>query len=618
MTMNRLFLLLLLVGLSFPVLAQAAKSDNLKSQISNLKSTEFYPLAQVRKGQRATGYTVFEGSEPKAFELEVLGVLEGFNGPKQNAIIVKLFGPYTDRTGVFAGMSGSPVYIDGKLVGAVAFSFPFSKEPIGGVTPIQEMVDIFARKPGSDNVPTQPRSISFSEISFNEQSREFAQFVNPPPLTNNVSSINAPVMKPIAMPLAITGVPPEVVERFAPQFQALGMMPVAGVASAAPITELSKTNDSTLKPGAKITVPLVRGDYSLAFSGTVTHRDGNKIYAFGHPLFTAGVTEWPMNEGEVITVIPNVNNSFNVAKPTALVGTLTGDRATGTYGELGVAPKMIPLEINLKTSRGETRSYQLEMVNDRFFSPLLMQVVTLSTITGSERQLGDATLQLQSRIKLAGQPEIKLENRLSSGNAFLAATFAATQPISAIINSGLKDLRIEKITLDITSRDVRSTGKLEKLWIDRSEVKRGDKLMIHAFARTEGGGEYVERIEVQIPEDAPLGQLQLMVGDGAAVQAAEPRTSFVPKTIDQLVREMNRLRKADRLYVRLSRADNGAVINNEEMPNLPPSVLATLGSERTTGGYVTTRSVTVLEKELAPAEFVLSGSKSLTVNVVEK
>ena len=247
-----------------------------------------------------------------------------------------------------------------------------------------------------------------------------------------------------------------------------------------------------------------------------------------------------------------------------------------------------------------------------------MQITTLSTITGSERQIGDATLQLQSRIKIKDQPEIKLESRVSSANAAMATTFAATQPIAAIINSGFKDLRIEKITLDIASRDVRTTGKLEKLWVDRTEVKRGDKLMLQAFARTEGGGEYVERIEVQIPSDAPLGQLQVMVGDGAAVQASEGRAGFTPKNIGQLVRELNRVRKADRLYVRLSRSDSGAVINNEEMPNLPPSVLATLGSERTAGGYSLLRSVTVFEKELAPAEFVLSGSKSLTVNVVEK
>jgi hypothetical protein len=290
--MNRLFLSLLLAGASFTVLAQTATTDNLKSQISNLKSTEFYPLSQVRKGQRATGYTVFEGSEPKAFELEVLGVLEGFNSPQQNAIIVKLLGSDTARTGVFAGMSGSPAYIDGKLVGAIAFAYQFSKEAIGGITPIQDMVDIFAKKQSNDAAPAHPRSISFSELSFNENSREFAAFVNPPqPLTTNVSSVNAPILKPIATPLAITGVPPEVIERFAPQFQSMGLLPVAGAAGAAAITPLVKADANTLKPGSTITIPLVRGDLSLAVSGTVTHRDGNKIYAFGHPIFTAGVTD---------------------------------------------------------------------------------------------------------------------------------------------------------------------------------------------------------------------------------------------------------------------------------------------------------------------------------------
>ena len=461
MLMNRLILLLLLATLSLTSFAQTANSNNPKSKIQNPKPTEFYPISQLRKGQRATAYTVFEGSEPKAFELEILGVLEGFNSPKQSAIIVKLLGADTDRTGVFAGMSGSPVYIDGKLIGAIAFAYQFSKEAIGGVTPIQDMVDIFAQKQSNESAPSQPRSISFSELSFNENSREFAQFLNPPQaLTTNVSSVNAPVLKPIATPLSITGVSPEVIERFAPQFQALGLLPVAGAAGAAPITGLSKANGETLKPGSTIVVPLVRGDMSLAAAGTVTHRDGNKIYAFGHPFLSAGVTEWPMNEGEVVIVVPSVANSFKLAKPTAMVGTLRGDRSTGIYGELGAAPTMIPVEINLKTSRGESKTYNFEMVNDRTFSPLLMQIMTLSTITGSERQMGDATLQLQSRIKLQGQPEIKLENRISSGNAAMATTFAATQPIAAIISSGFKDLRIEKITLDIASRDVRSSGKL--------------------------------------------------------------------------------------------------------------------------------------------------------------
>ena len=617
--MNRLLSLLLLVALTVSAFGQNTKTKASQAAVRAPQTQEFYPLAEVKKGMRAVAYTVFEGNEPKAFELEVLGVLEGFNGPKQNMIIVKLIGTDTDRSGVFAGMSGSPAYIDGKLVGAIAYGFPFSKESIGGVTPIQEMVSIFAQAQSELKSIDQPRSISFSEISFNAASPAFAEFINPSTtITTTVATASAPVLKPIATPIAITGVAPEVIERFAPQFLAMGLLPVAGASSAARITELSEANGNTLKPGATIVASLVRGDYSLSAAGTVTHRDGNKIYAFGHPWLSAGVTEWPMMEGEVITVIPNLNNSFKLAKPTAMVGAIRGDRSTGVFGELGVTPNMIPVEINLKTSRGETRNYKFEIVNDRFLSPLLMQITTLSTITGSERQLGDATLQLQSRIKIKDQPEIKLESRISSANAAMAMTFAATQPIAAIINSGFKDLRIEKITLDIASRDMRSVGKLEKLWVDRTEVKRGETIQLQAFARTEGGGEYVERFDLQIPQDAPLGNLQVMVGDGAAVQATEPRAGFTPKNISQLVRELNRIRKSDRLYVRLSRSDNGAVINNEEMPNLPPSVLATLGSERTTGGYTLTRAFGIYEKELPPAEFVISGSKSLTVNVVEK
>jgi len=302
-----------------------------------------------------------------------------------------------------------------------------------------------------------------------------------------------------------------------------------------------------------------------------------------------------------------------------MVGTIRGDRSTGIYGELGSAPRMIPVEINLKTSRGNEQSYKFEVVADRFLTPILMQMTLISTLTTTERTIGDSTLQLRGAIKLKDQPEINLENRLSvSMNAPLAAAFAVSKPLGALFNSGFGDVQFEKIKFDITSRDARSTGQLDRLWINRTEVRPGEKLEIQAFARTENGSEYIERIPVEIPQDVPLGQLQIVVGDGASVQAMEPRTGVAPKSLGQLVRELNKVRKADRIYVKLVRSENGAIINNEELPSLPPSVLATLGSERTSGGYVKTSSVTVFEKELPPAEFVISGQRTLTVNVVNQ
>lgn len=623
--MKRMATLIFLIILAVAnILAQSVS----QTEQDKRSKAEFFPIDQVKPGMRAVGYTVFSGAEPKKFDIEILGVLKGFPSPQQSAVVTRLLGDEVKHTGVFQGMSGSPVYIDGKLLGAVAFGFQFAKDPIAGIMPIQYMVEVFQEKRGGDGKeqrsgqPGQSRQVSFSEVSFNENSREFAEFVKSVSGAGDsgARAVSAPsnsqVLTPIATPLAITGVPPEVVSRFSPIFQSWGFAPVAGAGGAAEMSELKKADANTLRPGSTIIVPLVRGDYSLAAAGTVTYRDGNRIYAFGHPFLSLGVSELPMHEGEVVTVMSSNATSFKMSVPTAMVGTLRGDRSPGIYGELGVAPRMIPVEVNLRTSRGEDRKYKFEVVADRFLTPLLMQMTMLSTIASTERTIGDSTLQIRGRIKIKGLPDVELENRLSSSfNVPLAAAFATSQPISAIFNSGFKDLQFERLVYDITSRDARSTGQLDRLWINGTDVRPGEKIEIQAFARTEGGGEYVERIPVEIPKDAPIGQLQIIVGDGGSIQALEPRVGFTPKSLDQLVRELNKIRKSDRLYVRLARAESGAVIKNEEMPSLPPSVLATLGSDRTIGGYSLTRSTTIFEKEIAPAEFVISGQKTLTVNV---
>lgn len=617
--MRRLVITALLAALvTVSAAAQSSRQDN-----NNTPRDQFFPVEQVKPGMRAVGYTVFSGAEPRKFELEILGVLTGFPNPGQNAVLSKLLGEELNHTGVFQGMSGSPVYIDGKLLGAVAFGYQFAKDPIAGITPIGDMISVFEQRKNGEKDASQPRSVSFSEISFNENSSEFKDFVGGLSGAGKtgaqaVSSVpNGQVLMPIATPLSITGVSPEVVARFAPLFQSWGFTPVAGVSSAARITDLKKADANTLKPGSTIVVPLVRGDFSVAAAGTVTYRDGNKIYAFGHPFLSLGVSELPMHEGEVVTVMSSQATSFKLSFPTEMVGTIRGDRSTGIFGELGAAPRMIPVVINMKTSLGKEQSYNFEVVADRFLTPILMQMTLISTLTSTERTIGDSTLQLRGSLKLKGQPEVNFENRLSvTMNAPLAAAFAVSKPVSALFNSGFSDLQFEKMTLDITSRDARSTGQLDRLWVNRTDVKPGEKIELHAFARTDSGSEYVERIQVEIPSDAPLGALQIVVGDGAAIQATEPRTGISPKSLGQLVRELNKIRKADRLYVKMARSDSGAIINNEELPSLPPSVLATLGSERTVGGYSLIRSATIYEKELPPAEFVISGQRTLTVNVV--
>ncbi len=613
-----LTIILLTIIVAFPVTSTLAQGR------PGAASDKFFPLDELKPGMRATGYTVFVGSEPKPFELEILGVLQGFPNPRQSAVLSRLIGDELNHIGVFQGMSGSPVYINNRLLGAVAFGYQFAKDPIAGITPIEHMIEAFeVRQPGG--VPpartssAQPRSISFSELVFNEQSPGYADLLKRIEVADPVAvSAGSATLMPIATPLAITGIAPEAVARFAPFFHSLGFAPVAGAAGAAPVSDLKKADASTLKPGSTVVVPLIRGDYSVSAAGTVTFRDGNRIYAFGHPFLSLGNADFPMHEGEVVTVLSSTASSFKLSYPTGMVGTIRGDRSPGIYGELGVSPRMIPVEIGMRTSLGARQTYRFDLVADRFLTPVLLQMTLISTIATTERTIGDSTLLVSGSISLKDLPPIRTDNRISvSANAPISAAIAASAPISTILSSGFPDLRIEKIEFDIVSRDSRQRGQVDRLWADRTELRRGEKLGLQVFTRLEDGSERVDRLDITIPADAPSGRLQLSVGDGQALQATDPRTGFTPRSPAHLVSELNRIRKPGRLYLRLTQSENGAIIKNEELPSLPPSVLATLGSDRTSGGYTLTTSRTVLEMELPSTELVISGQRSLTLNVIE-
>jgi len=618
--MNRLFSVLagLLLMASLSSVVSAQKTVN---AVPN--GLQLFPLEDIRPGMKGTAKTVFSGTEPEDFGVEVLGVLPGFPGPRQSAIIAKLSGSNAERTGVFAGMSGSPVFIDGKLVGAIAFSFPFSKEPIAGITPIKQMIDLFNKGSENENKPKEPRAVSFSQLASTEWKPNL-----PKPAVSSMSLI-APVssgsplmpllgqqMVPIATPLVFSGISQETLAMFSPQLVANGMLPVSGAGGAAPMTPLGTTDEKTFPYGSSISVQLVRGDYSLAAAGTVTLRDGDRIYAFGHPFLSLGASDMPMAECSVVTVIPNVNNSFKLAVPGKMVGSISQDRASGIFGLLKQVPKMIPVKVNLHTSRERTETYSYEIANDSFLTPLLLNITVFNTITSSERALGDSTLSVKGEIKVKGQEAIQIDRRFSANNSAIMAAGSIASPVSSLLASGFDDVQLDGITLDISSTETKYAGTLERVALDRTEVKRGDKIEVQAYVRTESGKQFVQRIPVQIPSDAAPGQLLVFVGDGGALQEGSPAKSFVPMNLGQLVQAINTVKKSDRLYVKLFRITNGAVIGTNEMPSLPPSVVATLNSERTAGGYTPTVLSPVYEMELPPAEFVISGQQLIAIDVV--
>ena len=589
---------------------------------STAPALQLFPLEDLKPGMKGTARTVFSGSETQEFGVEVLGVLPGFPGPRQSAIIARLSGPNVDKTGVFAGMSGSPVYIDGKLAGAIAYSFPFSREPIAGITPIKQMIDIFNKGTGEIK-SKEPKVVSFAQLAGTEWKMDPPKpavspisFITPVSAGSPLMPLLGQQMMPIATPLVFTGISQESLSMFAPQLISNGLLPVSGLGGAAAITPMAPVDANTFPPGSSISVQLVRGDYSLAAAGTVTLRDGDRIYAFGHPFLSLGASDMPMSESSVVTVISNVNNSFKLTVPGQMVGTILQDRASGVFGMLRQAPKMIPVKVNLHTSRDRKESFSYEIANDSFLTPLLLNITLFNTITSSERALGESTISVKGEIKVKGQEPIQIDRRFSASNSALAAAGSVAAPVQALLASGFDDVTLDGITLDISSTETKYAATLERVAIDRTEVRRGEKIEIQAYVRTESGKQFVQNIPIQIPDDVAEGQLLVFVGDGNALQEGSAAKSFVPQDLGQLVRTINTMKKSDRLYVKLFRITPGAVIGTNELPSLPPSVVATLNSDRTSGGYTPTVLSPVYEKELPPADFVISGQQLIAIEIV--
>jgi len=588
-------------------------------------------LDQVRPGLRGVGKTTFEGDAVEEFGVEILGVLPGRPGPKQSVIIARLAGPRLERTRIFAGMSGSPVYIDGRLLGAIAYAFPFATEPIAGITPIQDMLEsLEADAPASPSHGVTRTSAALFEDPkegylwsrlFRSALPSEAISIEPDArLPASLRPFSGQSLVPIATPLSISGLSSEAFERFAPELQRLGFFPVLGTSAGAAITPLAAVTPETLTPGKSVSMQLMRGDLSIEAIGTVTLREDKKVYAFGHRLFNLGGVEMPLSEASTIAVVPSLMNSFKLGVTEKLVGTLRQDRSAGVLGVLGEAPRLIPLTIQQKKGRGGVHTYRVEMISNSVLTPLLVNLAVFSVLTGSERSFGDMTVRVRGAIKVHGHEDVLLDGRFSATNeAPVQAALSVALPVSYLLNSGF-DVTLEGIHLELETLEQRRVGTLDRVWVNCTDVKRGETIELHIYARAEDGREVVERVPIEIPADAPLGKLSIVVGDGNAIQAYDGRPAAASlgsvQSLAQLIRTLNRLRKSDRLYVKLVRSSPGAIVRNEELPALPPSVLATIGSERTAGGYQPIPYTTLKEMELPPGEFVITGQRQVSITVV--
>ncbi len=573
------------------------------------------PVSQVREGMHGTAKSVFRGSKSEEFNVEVLGVLPNWIAPGQDLIIGKLSGANAERTFVFAGMSGSPVYIDGKLVGAISYSFPFAKEPICGITPFDQMRSLVEIAPESRLATNKGTSFALADLA----NDRIAPAVPNPFVTSvptAISGIAGQSMMRIATPISFAGISQQALQMIAPEFERAGFVPVAAAGGDSRIPGMKKADARTLLGGDSVVVHLSRGDIQIAAAGTVTHRDGDKIYAFGHPFFSLGSADLPMSESHVVTVVPNANNSFKLAVADALVGSMTQDRSTGIYGLLGRQPRMLPVTINLTTSRGRKEAVKFETAIDELLTGLILNAGVANTLIGNERGVGDATIELNGEVRRRGQQPLILARRFAGPQANGLAASAAAVPVAALLRAGFADVDITGIELNFSVTEGSKTAAIDRVSVDRGSVSPGQTVEVSLSQRTAAGEISVTKVPVTIPADTPTGPVTITVADGTAALQNSAITHFTPRTAAEFAATYNSLKRPDRLYVIVARPSAGVVVGVSEMPNLPPSMLATMNSQRNAATAKVLKTATLSETALPPGPFVVTGSQTVTIEVV--
>lgn len=579
-----------------------------------LASSLVLPLEQVKPGMKGRGKSVFLHGTIAEFDVEILGLIENIQ-PRKNVILAKLSGQGLDDTGVIQGMSGSPVYVDGKLVGAIAYSFAFAKEAIAGITPIGEMLAVAGEK--NQARPAQALSPPFRSLLTLEDLTD----INRDLFSSHASVVaQGQVFHPIGVPLVFGGFSPQTVEKAKPIFSRIGFQPVS-MGTTAQVSEKTSAPGIALREGDPVAVQLVRGDLSVAALGTVTHVDGNKVFAFGHPLYNLGLVDYGMAKADVLVVVPSLQASFKLSSIGPLVGSFSQDRAAGAFGEVGRMPHLIPLNIRILEEEGRLKTFNLELVNDKILSPLLVNLSVASLLSSEARSHGNLSVELSGDLYLDNESSVRLED-LFSGNLNSAVTNVSgllTAVIYYLINNEFQDVGIHRIDLSVRPMEEAKFSYLERVWLDKYEVKPGERIKVKIFYRTFGGQSFQETVDIEAPPLAAGSEFHLVIADAASMhqlEMAQYRSQdFMPRSLAQLIRILNNLRKNNRIYFKLMASKPGLFLRGEELPNLPPSMKMMFSSPRAAASSPTELTRSTLREYQLPIPYVFRGMATIPVKI---
>jgi hypothetical protein len=429
-----------------------------------------------------------------------------------------------------------------------------------------------------------------------------------------------PRMVDIATPLSFSGFTRATLDAFAPQLRSLGLEPRQGISTGGN-PGAAMGNPADLKPGSMICVQLLSGDLSMGASGTVTHIDGARMYAFGHRFLAVGSTALPFARAEVVTLLPNLNTSFKLATSKEWMGTIGQDRDTAISGELGKRAPTVPVSIGVTRNARPVESYECQMVNDPLLSPLLLQMAVFSAVDSTERTVGAASFRVTGEIEFRNAASVRLNNIYSADNgAAMMISLTTAIPMSYVMQSGFRSLELKKVTILVEAFDQKKQLTIDSVTASRREVRPGEKLQLSVLFLGDNGAETTRQVEYQVPIGAAPGPLYFTVADAGISNIADFRQSLTanPRSVGQLLNTVNSLHPNNKAYVRIWRAEPAFQLDGADLPAPPPSAVLVLeGSVPAVAGITQTRNSKIGELELDGGDMVISGVKTIQVEIKE-
>src|SRR5579863_5157353 len=579
--------------------------------LSAQSSQPIISVDQVHPGMRGVAYTVFEGVKPESMDVEVLGVLHNVNGPKGDIILIRLHGTKVEYTGVVAGMSGSPVYIGGKLAGALAFRIgEFSKEPIAGVTPIADMLEINAldQSPSEENAATKPTVTTAA-----------GKTASPGDATSLPSSTQdyANYLKPIDTPLVFNGFSEDTVRRFAGQFASAGVIPVMGAGSVS-----EDKQPEPLEPGSAVSAILVRGDMDIAATCTVTYIDPQRLLACGHPLLQLGAVDLPMNKAQVLATLPSPLNAFKIVNTTEEAGVFVQDRHTGIMGVFNKQPEMIPVTLTINSgANAPKKEFHYEVLNNPRLSPVAIMATVFNALHGVNEYGEEITYRLSGAINVKGFPEVALKNMFAPADngqpAAMQAALTLGDRFGRIYDNAYNAPAVESVKLDFDLVRERRWARLESARTDVTEARPGDQVIVETVLAPYRGERLVQSIPVRIPTSASKGTLRILVSDGETLDRIGHMNPAFGRKLDlaSTIALLNKEHTNNRVYVSLLEADPEARVADKVMPTLPLSVMNVMDGMRGNQEMIVNGESNVDETATPPLDYVVSGAQLLTITV---